>query len=88
LAIHFSSSKKLPFYSKMINYGWIMPRSYNNADNHLEKQQEHLAKNRVKKYPPLQAVDYWLEYTPFYQMCKLFSSAYYKEEGGHGVSIC
>jgi hypothetical protein len=45
-----------------------MLRSHNNANNYLEKQREHLVRSRVKKYPPLQPLDYLLEHTHFVQI--------------------
>jgi hypothetical protein len=59
LAIPFYGQKeKTALLQQNDKYRWIMLRSYNNADNYLEKQQEHLVRSRVKKYPSLHAPDY------------------------------
>jgi hypothetical protein len=62
--------KKTAFLQQNDKYGWVMLRSHNNADNHLEKRREHLVRNRVKKYLSLHALDYWLEHTYFMEICQ------------------
>jgi hypothetical protein len=65
-----SKKKKTAFLQQNDKYAWVVLRSYNNPDNYLEKQREHLVRNRVKKYPPLHALNYWLQYTHFGQICQ------------------
>jgi hypothetical protein len=62
---HRQKGKELFFLQQNDNYGWIMLRSHNNVHNYVEKKREHLVKNRVKKFLPLHALDYRLEYTHF-----------------------
>ena len=58
LSFFIVKKEKTAFLQQNDKYGWVMLRSHNNVDNYLEKQREHLVRNRVKKYLPLHVLDY------------------------------